>query len=89
MSNSEKPVTFTEQEQLQLNSLDANARILQNINALLNVGTFPGDKASALLEGQRFIQGVLQNTLKQADQVKQSAQERASAPVAAEEATNG
>lgn len=76
------PITFTEQEQIDLRQLEQNLELFGLLKGLLTQGTFPGSASVALIRCQQLAENLIANTAKQAEEVRKAATERSAAPKA-------
>lgn len=79
-TSTEKSVTYTDDEQIQLNQLSENGRKLANLRQLLVQGQFPGAAARNVLESLSVVNGLISHTEQQLAALHQSAEARTNAP---------
>ena len=77
MSASNSPITFTSEEQLELQRLEQNLNLFNALKALLVQGIFPGNASVALVQCQQLADQLVSNTAQQVDTIKKTATERA------------
>lgn len=70
------PVTFTEQEQLDLRNLNSNLELFSMLRGLLIQGQFPGSASVALVRCQQLAENLISNTQKQIEDIQKSASSR-------------
>lgn len=71
------PVTFTEQEQVDLRNLNGNLELFSLLRGLLAQGLFPGNASVALIRCQQLADSLISNTQKQLDDLQKNAASRA------------
>lgn len=71
------PVTFTEQEQVDLRNLNGNLELFSLLKSLLTQGLFPGNASVALIRCQQLADSLIANTQKQLDDLQKNAASRA------------
>ena len=76
MASQSNPITFTQEEQLDLQRLEQNLELFNALKALLTQGTYPGNASIALVRCQQFSDTLLTNTTKQIEDIKKAATER-------------
>ena len=76
MSASSSPITFTQEEQLELQRLEQNLNLINTLKALLVQGIFPGNASVALVQCQQLADQLVNNTAQQVDTIKKAATER-------------
>ena len=81
---SDTVVTYSEEEQRQLTALSNSERIFKNILTLLESGQFAGSRAPALIESARYVEQLLNQTLKHQQEIQTAASERSKAKPQAE-----
>jgi len=72
------PVTFTEQEQLDLRNLNSNLELFSLLRSLLSQGQFPGNVSVALVRCQQLAESLVANTQKQIEEIEKAASSRSS-----------
>lgn len=80
MSAQSSPITFTKEEQVDLQRLEQNLELFAALKALLQQGIFPGNASVALVRCQQLAESLISNTAQQVETIKKSATERSSAP---------
>jgi len=78
---SESIVTYTAEEQKALTALANNERLFKNIHGLLQQADHKGDKAAILVESFIALENIINQTAKQAEEIRKGATERSKAPV--------
>ena len=73
-------ITYTSEEQVTLKQLQENGRVLANLKALLNDGTYPGKVAVSLIESLNFTNGLIKGTEQRIATIIKQAEERATNP---------
>jgi hypothetical protein len=76
MSASTASITFTSEEQLDLQRLEQNLELFNTLKALLIQGIFPGNVSVALVRCQQLAENLITNTVQQVEQVKKVAADR-------------
>lgn len=69
-------VTFTAEEQRDLQNLQANLELFNLLKALLVQGSFPGSASVALIRCQQFADNIIVQTNKQIEDINKSAASR-------------
>jgi hypothetical protein len=80
MSAQSSPITFTSEEQLDLQRLEQNLELFNALKALLQQGIFPGNASVALVRCQQLSEQLISNTVQQVEQIKKTATDRSTAP---------
>lgn len=70
------PITFTEQEQVDLRNLNGNLELFSLLRGLLTQGQFPGAASVALIRCQQFTESLINNTQQQIDDLQKAAASR-------------
>jgi hypothetical protein len=70
------PITFTEQEQVDLRNLNGNLELFSLLKSLLTQGLFPGNASVALIRCQQLADSLISNTQKQLEEVQKNASSR-------------
>lgn len=70
------PLTFTKEEQLDLQRIEQNLELFNALKALLVQGLFPGNASVALVRCQQLSEELIKNTMQQAETIKKAATER-------------
>lgn len=78
--SSERPVTFTEQEQLNLRNLESSGNELLNFKNTVLKGSFPGELSPGVLGLVNFLESLIQQAIGQINSIKESATKRSNSP---------
>lgn len=70
------PVTFTQEEQVELRNLNSNLELFNMLKTLLSEGQFPGKASVALVRCQQFAETIVAQTAKQIEEVQKKAASR-------------
>lgn len=74
----DKPITFTEQEQLQLNELEKSNQELSNYKIVVLKGSFPGEHSPVVFQLVNFFESLLKQVSQRANEIKEGAAKRQS-----------
>lgn len=81
---SDKPLIFTEQEQINLRDLENSGNELVQFKNIVLKGSYPGQDSSSVFRLVNFLESLIQQTSKQINLIKDAASARANAPAVVE-----